>query len=288
MCCSCLANVVQFTVMTIAYRPEFARIPDKDGKPVGTDAALLLSQAVWLSENRANEEGWFEWTIAQCEEQTGLTRRQQQRLFPLLESLGLIQSDRQGENGARHIQFCEGKAPNVQTGKHQTCKPELENEKGKHQTCKPESTKRVNRKAPNVQTETPLFPIKDTKNRRENIPPISPRSAVSRNGFLAPSLEEASEFVCTEGGGSKDDAADFFDHYSANGWLVGGKTPMKDWRAAARKWLRTARKWEAENAARGSPSQQNGRPPPKTPEQRSQENREFLQKFAREKGFDYG
>ena len=134
----------------IAYRPEFARLPDEQGKPVGTDAALLLSQAVWLAEHRAEDAGWFEWTLVQCEDQTGLTRRQQQRLFPMLETLGYLKTDRRGENGLRHVRVCASalsvytkganrKARNVQT--------ETEDEKGKHETCKPESTKRANRSA---------------------------------------------------------------------------------------------------------------------------------------------
>lgn len=28
----------------------------------------------------------------------------------------------------------------------------------------------------------------------------------------------------------------FVDHYTANGWKVGGKTPMKDWKACVRTW----------------------------------------------------
>lgn len=30
----------------------------------------------------------------------------------------------------------------------------------------------------------------------------------------------------------------FFDYFQSNGWKVGGKTPMKDWKAAARNWCR--------------------------------------------------
>lgn len=35
----------------------------------------------------------------------------------------------------------------------------------------------------------------------------------------------------------KDEANDFFDYYTANGWKV-GRNPMKDWKAAARRWQR--------------------------------------------------
>lgn len=35
----------------------------------------------------------------------------------------------------------------------------------------------------------------------------------------------------------KSEAEKFYNYYASNGWRIGGKTPMKDWRAAARNWL---------------------------------------------------
>jgi hypothetical protein len=35
----------------------------------------------------------------------------------------------------------------------------------------------------------------------------------------------------------------FFNHYESNGWLVGGKTPMKNWQAAANNWMLNAEKF---------------------------------------------
>jgi hypothetical protein len=37
--------------------------------------------------------------------------------------------------------------------------------------------------------------------------------------------------------------AAFFDHYSSNGWKVGGKTKMVDWKAAVRNWIRNEKKF---------------------------------------------
>jgi hypothetical protein len=37
-----------------------------------------------------------------------------------------------------------------------------------------------------------------------------------------------------------NEANKFFDYYSSNGWKVSGKSPMKDWRAAARNWVRNS------------------------------------------------
>ena len=34
------------------------------------------------------------------------------------------------------------------------------------------------------------------------------------------------------------EAAAFCDHYASNGWRVSGKTPMADWRASFRGWMR--------------------------------------------------
>ncbi|MBE0392167.1 hypothetical protein BJQ96_02014 [Flavobacterium sp. PL0002] len=36
---------------------------------------------------------------------------------------------------------------------------------------------------------------------------------------------------------SEFEAERFFNYYSSNGWLIGGKTKMKDWKAAARNWM---------------------------------------------------
>lgn len=36
------------------------------------------------------------------------------------------------------------------------------------------------------------------------------------------------------------EAIKFFNYFSSNGWLVGGKTPMVDWQAAAQNWILNA------------------------------------------------
>ena len=39
------------------------------------------------------------------------------------------------------------------------------------------------------------------------------------------------------------EAEKFFNYFQSNGWLVGGKSPMKDWKAAARNWMLNAKKF---------------------------------------------
>lgn len=42
---------------------------------------------------------------------------------------------------------------------------------------------------------------------------------------------------------SEIEAEKFFNHFQSNGWLVGGKSKMKDWKAAARNWILNAQKF---------------------------------------------
>jgi len=236
----------------IAYHPEFARLPDADGKTLGTDAALLLSQAVWLAANRADAQGWAEWTMAQCEEQTGLTRRQQQRILPMLESAGILKTDRRGEKGTRHIRLCGLFARKVQTEKHETCKQESENEMSLHERCKqenPDSTKGANRKARNVQTEPASLPTKESKTLKESPPYISPQKGEPRQArtvFVPPALEEVAAYMAEIGVPYL--AEQWLAYYQANGWKV-GRNPMKDWKASCRTW-----KANEKNGTRGSPA----------------------------------
>ena len=52
--------------------------------------------------------------------------------------------------------------------------------------------------------------------------------------FVLPTLDEVKNY-CLERK-NKVDPEKFINHYTANGWKVGGKAPMKDWQAAVRNW----------------------------------------------------
>jgi len=51
-----------------------------------------------------------------------------------------------------------------------------------------------------------------------------------------PSLEETAEYFIFKSS-TETEANKFFNYYSSTGWLVGGKTKMLDWKAAARNWI---------------------------------------------------
>lgn len=57
-----------------------------------------------------------------------------------------------------------------------------------------------------------------------------------------PTLRDAIAYG-QEIGMAENDVSSWFDHFEANGWKVGGKTPMRDWRAALRNGKRMAGKF---------------------------------------------
>lgn len=69
------------------------------------------------------------------------------------------------------------------------------------------------------------------KNDEESIEKV----ATKRTTFVAPSLQEVSDYISEKG--YTVDARQFVDFYESKGWMV-GSNKMKDWRAAVRTWTR--------------------------------------------------
>lgn len=70
-------------------------------------------------------------------------------------------------------------------------------------------------------------------------PPISPQtpSGGARKKFQKPNVEQVRQFA-ESNSLPVSEAEPFCDHYESNGWRVGGRGPMRDWRAAFRNWCR--------------------------------------------------
>ncbi|WP_300978267.1 transcriptional regulator [Flavobacterium sp.] len=84
-------------------------------------------------------------------------------------------------------------------------------------------------------------------NNRNNIDNNSKYSVEAKNQkksvFIPPTLVEILPYFI-EKKATEFEAQKFHNYYSSNGWLVGGKTKMKDWQAAARNWLLNAEKFK--------------------------------------------
>jgi len=80
-----------------------------------------------------------------------------------------------------------------------------------------------------------------------------PADKPPRTRFVPPGEDETVLFF-RENGSSKEEAEAFRDYYQANGWKVGGRASMKDWRAAARNWIRRAGSYGASQKAEQTPT----------------------------------
>lgn len=79
---------------------------------------------------------------------------------------------------------------------------------------------------------------------RWNDPAEKKPEAASQNErgshFVRPTLDEVQRYVRENN--LNVDPDEFFDHFTSNGWKVGGKAPMKSWQAAANNWHRRENK----------------------------------------------
>lgn len=93
------------------------------------------------------------------------------------------------------------------------------------------------------------------------------RGRTHKSTFEKPTVEQVADFVrayCHEKNLPTIEPEDFIDHFESNGWKVGGKSPMRDWQASLRKWIRNQQRWHEEQTIRKPGSSvragQSGRP----------------------------
>ena len=104
-------------------------------------------------------------------------------------------------------------------------------------SCQPDVSQRLTSCQPNDNQMSTEDKIEEDRLREDKIeevvtPAISGRRIIR---FRKPTIDEIVVY-CSEND-FKLDAHRFYDYYESNGWRV-GKTPMKDWQAAIRNWVR--------------------------------------------------
>jgi len=68
------------------------------------------------------------------------------------------------------------------------------------------------------------------------------KSSAKKEEKLQPSIEKVKTYFL-ENNFPEQEAQKFFNYFKSVGWLVGGKTPMVDWQAAAQNWMINAPKF---------------------------------------------
>jgi hypothetical protein len=75
-----------------------------------------------------------------------------------------------------------------------------------------------------------------TEEEKEKLREKKKNDGVNPSGSFPPSLKYVKIYF-DEKGVSAIEAEKFFNYFESNGWLVGGRAKMKDWKAAARNWI---------------------------------------------------
>jgi hypothetical protein len=81
-------------------------------------------------------------------------------------------------------------------------------------------------------SRTPTCQSPDSNNRTG----VSKTPRKTQKRFTPPCIEEVKIFF-SENKMNNLEAEKFFNHFESNGWKVGGKASMKNWKAAAKSWI---------------------------------------------------
>lgn len=81
------------------------------------------------------------------------------------------------------------------------------------------------------------------KNESQTQKKLREKKGTELSEKIPPIWEEVLPFFM-EKNNSEIEAHKFYNHFQSNGWLVGGKSKMKDWKAAAQNWMLNANKFQ--------------------------------------------
>lgn len=85
---------------------------------------------------------------------------------------------------------------------------------------------------------------------------FEPKQKPKQKRFVKPTLGQVVDYMAERGCHDQKTPERFIDYYTSNGWMVGGKSPMKDWKAAVRNWLRNDYYSPAQKQAKAKQSAQ--------------------------------
>jgi len=89
----------------------------------------------------------------------------------------------------------------------------------------------------------PIQQVRPYLNTINNSKQIKPnKQSKQKTQFSPPYLSELKDLFL-EIKSTTDQAEQFFNHFESNGWLVGGKAKMKEWKAAAKNWVKRSQKF---------------------------------------------
>tara|TARA_Y100001001_G_scaffold59284_2_gene56143 strand:- start:13897 stop:14682 length:786 start_codon:yes stop_codon:yes gene_type:complete len=230
----------------IAYHRVFVRLG------TGCTGAIFLSQALYWTK-RTNQDGWFYKTQADWEEETGLTRYEQETARKKLKSLGALEEVKRGvpckvyyRVNAEKLDFLLNQLAESQHVE----KPHTGSQSNNTTACgkatdsvavKPQTITETTQRLPETTTEI----IADSK---KSAKPSAKKSGSKRcalpNDFTP--TQQHIELANNSGIDLNHEFEQFKDYHKAK------DSKMVDWHAALRTWIRNAAKF-----AKGKPANKN-------------------------------
>ena len=94
--------------------------------------------------------------------------------------------------------------------------------------------------------ELPIEPLyKHRNNKQLNIIIDNNNKSKKKNTkFIPPTLDLIQQYFI-EKNKPGIEAEKFFNYFESNGWKIGGRSPMKNWKAAANNWMINSNKFNA-------------------------------------------
>ena len=190
---------------------------------------LLIYALIWGFSQ--DEQSCFYGSVSYIVEYFKLSKRAVLNLLAELEKDGLIRKWTEPVNGRPTNRYAALR-PAACASASDGCKKCTCEENAPVHNVHPDRRKKC------TSTGAECAPKKENNNKSENKGPSATR-------FSPPTVEQVRAYLRERGvppADAQTEADKFVDRYEANGWIV-GKTKMKDWKAAARNWLRNRKEW---------------------------------------------
>jgi hypothetical protein len=104
------------------------------------------------------------------------------------------------------------------------------------------NNKKLNKRLNFISAENEFSAAQSDKKNEKIVSKSEKKERVLGSKFTTPNLVEITAYF-REKFAPEIEAQKFFNYFEANGWKIGGRSPMKKWKAAANNWILNAEKF---------------------------------------------
>ena len=104
------------------------------------------------------------------------------------------------------------------------------------------NNKKLNKRLNFISAENEFSAEQSDKKNEKIVSKSEKKEGVLVSKFTPPNLEEITSYF-REKSAPEIEAQKFFNYFESNGWKIGGRSPMKKWKAAANNWILNAEKF---------------------------------------------